>query len=70
MIRHITLDNTKTTLNLEAEYWQAIDRLATETGKDWKQWTAQKLKSKSGQQGKSRSAKLRLIVLRTLQGKP
>jgi predicted DNA-binding ribbon-helix-helix protein len=68
MIRHITLDNTKTTLNLEPDYWQEIDRLATETGTDWKQWTVEKLKSQSGQQGKSRSAQLRLTVLNTLRG--
>lgn len=68
MIRHITLNQTKTTLKLEPDYWQEIDRLATHDGQTWEQWIADKLKSKSGHQGKSRSARLRLTVLKRLQG--
>lgn len=44
-LRHVSAPH-RTTLKLEGEFWQAIDRMAEETGYTWSEWVANELKEK------------------------
>lgn len=56
--RHITLTQNRTTVCLEADFWEAIEQLS---GGNWKEWTVHSLINKPSDVG--RAAWLRCQVL-------
>lgn len=63
-LRHIAAPH-RTTVKLENEFWQAIDRLAEKTGRNWSEWVATELTGKPVGIGAASWLRVRCLIQST-----
>ena len=60
-LRHVSAPH-RTTIKLEGVFWQAIDRLADKTGRNWSEWVATELVGKPEGIGAASWLRVRCLI--------